>query len=314
MEHARIWPIGQAIQRPEWGAYLSPQWLAKRRDGTYIGCSTVAEILNLSPWRGPWSAWQKLTGQGDDVEQTESMQLGLDMEPVILRWWRRKRPEIVSHWRPRLTYSHPTIPVLGASIDAVGDSTDGDQVPAECKHLHWRAQEDVDAFVERGMLEGGLVPIFVQVQAQLACTQLPFAHLSIICEKQPTVITVPRDDAMVARIEAEIPAFFDRFVATGVEPPAGPADVPSLRSFYPTSEPGRVVEAPDLAELVEQGRELKAKLAAKRAEARAIEKDLAPCKATLMQRMQDADELVVGGSAKPVTWKTNKAGKRSLKL
>jgi putative phage-type endonuclease len=308
-----LWPIGHAIPRPDWGRYLSPEWQEARRNGTYIGCSMVAAILGLSPWEGPWTAWRRLTGRAEPKEQTDGMLLGLDMEPVILRWWRRKRPDVVAHWRPQLTYQHPRVPCLGASLDAVGDLAGG-QVLVECKNPHWRTQEQIDDYLERGVIGGDLRPALVQVQAQLAVTGLPLAHLAFICEKTPTVIDVPVWDTWTTRIETEIAAFHARHVVTGIAPPAGPADEGPLRTHYSKSDPGKVIERPDLASFVVMARAVKARIAIAKAKARGLDKhDLAPIRARLMQEMGDAEELHVG-TGNPVTWRPDKNGKRSMRI
>jgi putative phage-type endonuclease len=309
-----LWPIGHAIPRPDWGRYLSPEWRETRRTGAYIGCSMVAAILNLSPWEGPWTAWKRLTGRAEPKEQTDRMLLGLDMEPVILKWWRRKRPEVVAHWRPQLTYQHPRVPCLGASLDAVGDLEGGGRVLAECKHPHWRVQEQIDEYLEQGIIGGELKATFVQVQAQMAVTGLPMTHLAIICGKGPTVINVPRWDAWTTRIEQEVPSFHALYVATDKEPPAGSADEGYLRTHYAKSDPSKVIERLELAADVAKAREVKARIAVAKAKAREIEKDeLAPIRARLMQAMGDAEELHTG-EGKPVTWRPDKNGKRSMRI
>lgn len=311
------WPIGHAIPRPEWGEYRSEEWQRIRSDGVYTGCSDVAAILGLHPWQGPLTTWRALIGHEVQRERTEEdqekMDLGLDIEQAILNAWRRKTPEVVDHWRTRRTYSHPRIPILGGSFDAVGRLSDGQQVLAEFKHVYWRAQDDVDAYEERGVLQGMLVPIYVQCQAQLAVSGLELNYACILIEKRTNILPLGRDEPMIQRIEREIPAFFNRFVATGVEPPAGEYDVKHLRAFYPDVEPGQIVERPDLLPLVAKGREIKLRLARARADVRATEKELAPISAQLMQALGKAEVLRVGGGEKDVTWKADKRGRRTMR-
>ena len=65
-------------------------WLEARRSG--IGASDVAALGNVpGAYGSPWSVWVDKVGLTPlDRQPTPSMQLGLDLEPVIAEWFRRE--------------------------------------------------------------------------------------------------------------------------------------------------------------------------------------------------------------------------------
>jgi len=88
------------------------QWLAERR--TYLGGTDVAAIVGKNKWASPLSIYEsKVLGSDGDV--AESAEAGLELEPLIRRWFEKD-------WKCQITPAptsirHPKYPFLGANPD-----------------------------------------------------------------------------------------------------------------------------------------------------------------------------------------------------
>lgn len=70
----------------------SPEWHEMRRLG--IGGSHVGTILGLSKWDSPYSLWARKTGRLEPTPQTEPMEWGHRIEPVIIDKFEEEHPEL----------------------------------------------------------------------------------------------------------------------------------------------------------------------------------------------------------------------------
>ncbi len=93
----------------------SREWLQARRTG--IGGSDIGAILGLSPWASPYDVWASKV-HGDSIEETEPMEWGKRLEPVIVNKWAETHPEY-SVASPPALYADPRHPVALASVDAI---------------------------------------------------------------------------------------------------------------------------------------------------------------------------------------------------
>lgn len=289
-------------EREDWGEYLSPLWKEQRTE--YLGCSEVAAVLGMSPYAGPWEVAARKCGKLPEKETSLAMELGTLIEPVILKLWQRYSTGFADYRRPVWTLQHPDIPCLGASLDGIGIRESGEEVVLEFKHLHWRIKDDLATFRDEGRIVGGLLPYWIQVQAQLAVTGLASAQLVVLHEKLLDILDVPRDDVAVARIETEIPAFWARFIEGDEEPKPSAQDGAAVKAIYPEATPGTVLHKPELAADVESIRGLKAELKRISGEAKPVKTRIKELEAGIMAEMGEHETLTLGDGIWPATWKT----------
>jgi putative phage-type endonuclease len=100
----------------------TPEWHDLRSRG--IGGSEVGTILGLNRWESPFTLWCKRTGRIDSqIPQSEAMEWGSRLEPVILEKFQENHPELKVDGQPG-TYCHPVRDWQIANPDAVFE-TDG---------------------------------------------------------------------------------------------------------------------------------------------------------------------------------------------
>ncbi len=232
------------------------EWLAKRIAYRGIGASEVYRVLYGDRLR------LALEFRGDaerpDLDDVREVQRGNDAEPFILAWAGAEKPGWV--------YRHPEHACLTCTPDGV--TSEG--VIVEAKFTHGWNRESVVRFINHGVeAVWGYAPAkwWVQCQVQMAVTGLP-VELAVMVgtdsladcwagrgpvEGDMYRIPVERDDAVIAVIEREIPAFHALFIVGDDTPTPGPVDA-DLRAVSDAwcVEHGLVVEAPDLADAVER--------------------------------------------------------------
>lgn len=102
----------------------SPEWHAQRATG--VGGSDVGVICGLSEWTSPYTWAAKRLGKIEsDFEESEAMEWGKILEPVILDWFERKNPDI-ELWRKPGSWRHKDRDWQLANPDALY-SDDGGQ-------------------------------------------------------------------------------------------------------------------------------------------------------------------------------------------
>jgi putative phage-type endonuclease len=189
-------------------------WLTWRRGG--IGASDIAAITNASPWGSRWSVWVDKVGLAplDDDDPSDVMQLGLDLEPVIVAWFeRRHRGLHVMARQYRAT--HPDHDWALATLDGLIVEEGSDDVDAAVAVFEskYDAGSRWDEIPEHYRL---------QVQWQLAVTGLDAAFLAVMhmAFGRPLfeVYEVARDQVLIDRLLAEGERFWMDHIVTG-EPP-----------------------------------------------------------------------------------------------
>ena len=82
-----------------------------------IGGSTIAAILDRSPWGPPHSVWLQLTGKLPPGEENAAMSRGHAAEPVIASMYALNHPEYMVETHG--VVEHPEFPYLIGSPDRV---------------------------------------------------------------------------------------------------------------------------------------------------------------------------------------------------
>lgn len=272
------------------GTILGPydnrdDWLEARKQG--IGGSDVASLLGLSGFGSPLKVfYQKVEGATE--EPTERMEIGLEMEPVILERWERKsglftdrRMEIYDKLIIIKSEDHPW---LLHSPDALL-LEDGQVIAGiECKNIGTDHGWDP------------LPPFYAsQVQHGLLCSGLDkWIVLARVGGSRQIVREVYPDLEMQGRIIAEGERFWNDHVLTGIppDPDGSEADTEALNGRWDTS--GGSVEIADYW-LRNLRRSVEAKDKADRG--------LAKVQQRIKVLMGDAEKAVTPDGVKVATWK-----------
>lgn len=114
--------VGQAVPH-------SPEWHALRAGG--IGGSEIAAVVGLSPWTSPFQLWHRKRGLIGEQRQSEAMEWGTRLEPVITQKFIDEHPEWAVRPTPG-TYAHSERPWQRCNPDGTlhsiisGDIAKGD--------------------------------------------------------------------------------------------------------------------------------------------------------------------------------------------
>ena len=191
------------------------EWLAERRKS--VGASESPKVFDA-----PLDVWQRKLGLAPDVEQTEPMEIGKLMEPVIQTLYTRRTGREIAAVQKFVR--HPGYPYMTATLDAV--ASDGRLV--EFKNAGAWAREWGDSHTDE-IPE----PYLIQVQHQMACTGAEVVDVAaLIGGNQFRVYTVERHDWLIGQIEARVAEFWE-CVTNRTPPTWGRHDARSLAILNP---------------------------------------------------------------------------------
>jgi predicted phage-related endonuclease len=216
------------------------------------------------------------------------MQVGTELERLALAWAAEELGQAVTPHDQSVSLVHPEHDMIRCTPD--GYAEDGWLVEAKVTGEHpWKD-----------------VPLhyLVQVQHQLAVTGAPGAYIVQVSRHrlEVTVHAVERHDGTIARLERELPAWWQRHVVDG-EPPE-PTTLAEVVKIHP--EPEGTVELDDSIEaLATEIKELQA-------EANRIKGEIEERKALIAMAMGDAEVgLLPSGMA--VTFRATEAKEYTVK-
>lgn len=181
-----------------------------------IGASDIAAILGISPFGNPWTVYARKKGLLGPPVQTDEMEWGKILEPVIagkfslrmdlpIEWWDKR---IYSKKRP-WQYASPDALILTEPQQVLEVKTAGLSKAAE-----WSR--------ERGDAEG--IPEYyrVQVEWQLSTLELETAYVAVLIAGSDFRIYKIRHDPLLEEILLEeVEEFWRQHLLAGVEPPMG---------------------------------------------------------------------------------------------
>lgn len=204
------------------------EWLEQRRKS--IGGSDAAAIVGLSKWASPYSVWAEKTGRLPEVEDTEAMRLGRDLEEYVAARWReatgkrvRRRNAIIKN--DLYTFAHANVDRLVVGEDA----------GLECKTT---STLDVKKFNGVDFPE----QYYAQCVHYMAVTGASRWYLAVLqFGKGFYTYEMERDENEIrALMEAE--AAFWQFVESDTAPEAdgAPATTETIGAIYPQSCDGCV--------------------------------------------------------------------------
>ena len=272
------------------------EWREWRRAG--LGGSDVAAIVGLSPWRSPYALWAEKVGlvEGDQVQaETDSMEFGRRIEPVLARWF-EDRTGLYAIGE-QTWCRHPEKPWAKATVDWFGgeykDSATWDALgPAEAK----TTADAPDKWAEE-------LPAHYQCQGQWILAVTGYEHLWLptlhfaFGRREFRVHELERDEADIAFLMTEAERFWFEHVVTGDPPPTDgtAATTAALKAAWKADPPGPAVDLTDRAFLIGIWKDAKADVARAKA-------DLEAASNALMAELGDATEGHVGGQL-AVSWR-----------
>lgn len=204
-------------------------WLAARDE--FLTASDISTVLGLNEYDSPLALYCRKVGTLPEKDQTEAMEMGLELEPTIIRIYQRRTTREV---RPAgFLLQSNAHPWLAATLDAwTVKSVD---VPLECKAPGFARTDDWDEGVPSYYLP--------QVQAQMLVTGCDEASVAALIGGQRfRWCDVQRDDEACRRI-VEVGYEFWCRVREGrpPEPTGMDADDEAIRALFPNEKANETV-------------------------------------------------------------------------
>lgn len=264
------------------------EWLARRRE--FLGASEVAAVCGLDPFKTALDVWASKKGlprAGD----SEAAGLGHLLEPVILQWYANTRG--VKLRQPGTMFGAE--PWIAATPDAITEDGRNVQCKAVGRYMahHW---------------DDG-APEYVQAQTQweMMVAGLPVTDVAaLICSTEPRIIEVAADPS-IQSYELEICARFWRDHVIADRMPELDASE-TARAILLALNPERGAMVPATAadlEMVARHIELDRQIDALNTERQTLRNKL---------RQRIGSNQGLEWPAGRVTWKTNTAGERPLRI
>lgn len=222
----------------------SAEWLAARRAG--IGGSDIGALLGLSPWASPYDVWAAKV-HGDTIEESDAMEWGKRLEPVIVNKWAEAHPEYTVTAPPAII-ADPRHPVALASVD--GLLTTG---------LAWDARTEPIGVLE---IKTGSAPwkspppnYMAQLQWYLGVVGVDVGYFALLAQgRHFQSFTVEADPGWYAMAVDRAEQWWERYVIPKVEPPTqAPNDTAAVVSETVVAE---VIAARERVKLAEAERDL----------------------------------------------------------
>jgi putative phage-type endonuclease len=186
------------------------EWLELRRTG--IGSSDCSAVLGLGKYGSPFSVWADKTGKSRPDDETEAMMWGTLLEPVIRTELARRLgvdivecPTLRSLQRPWQLYNPDGLILAQNALVEIKNAS------------AWLAHD----------WENGEVPDHAELQIQHGCavTGADGAYVAgLIGGNRLRWEYVPRDDELIATINAAEQHLWDTYIVPDVAPPIDGSD------------------------------------------------------------------------------------------
>ena len=298
-------------------------WLVERRRDFTIGGSTVAKILRVSPFGGPWNVYAERVLEADQVNPPEVgvAARGHAFEPMIVEGVGARIEQRVETAGAGCEFfiRHASQPWAAASPDGfarftgrpnVVDEVEGVEAKTSTKPKQWG--EDGTTVERYTDAATSVIPAWylTQVYWYLEVTGAPRWHVGAMIARpfdfpELRVYTVERDADVQSRMLDAVGEWRERHLIRGVEPDVDESDACRraatlrFRSGGRKSDPLRVAD--------DDERALMAKFASLQAQRERVELDLDHCKSRLLWRIGDDRGLSWDGTPKGprVVWFNN---------
>lgn len=303
-----------------------------------VGGTLVGQILRVSPWGGPLSAYYALT-EGHEAEQNDAMRRGNVLEPSVtclleeregcrLAHGGRQAPESMPHAHATVDAFWVGDGVCGVVEAKTANSYDGtewgaegsDEVPPQY-HLQvlWYVGVSKAALSCR-VEDYALMPVLQGPEAELR-----WAARMVERTGQPLRLTdlegtgldfrvhrIPWDEEMFRAVDAKVRAFLKEYVEPRKPPMPGPGDLLTERDMDAVRRRKATGEVLHFERLGPTEQALLVELAEAAAQERAWRRSAEQVRARVQLLMGGADEVVGVPGLKSLTWKDTAAGRRFI--
>ncbi len=209
------------------------EWAEQRRQG--IGASEAAAVLGASPWASALSVWARKLGLDDDVVDSEAMEWGSELEPIIANKYQRVTGRALSDLGRYTVLRGIESPWMQCTLDRVIAPVPEHVGPGVLEIKTAGAQ-----FMREWEDTGVPVHYQIQVQHQLAVTGYRWGAVAVLIGGQRfRQIDIERDDDLIERLAQAEEAFWHDYVLAQEPPPPDGTEATRdlLARLYPKPDP-----------------------------------------------------------------------------
>jgi putative phage-type endonuclease len=260
------------------------EWVELRKSS--IGASDSGSILGLLPdsfGHNNVDTYLEKTGQAEGFEGNIATELGLELEPYIMRKFTEKTG--LKARKDNFMRYHPDIPYLSANLDGI---VVGENVPVEFKTMgEWSG--DIPAYY------------YTQLQHQMAVfgsSYIYYVALVLGWNKQVIVERYERDDDLIHNMFGEYDKFWNGHVLPKVAPEA--ITLADAGKLYPNDNGEEAEATPEIIELARTTYQLQQVM-------KSQDKAIKVMKGSIGEFMKPSAILVQDGLTL-ATWKKSKDG------
>ncbi len=197
------------------------EWLKLRRGG--IGGSDAGPVMGMSPWSSPLSVWADKRGLLPPQDETDAMEYGKRMEPVLRQWFHDEVHKGLLLPVECAVEEYPFVlrsaewPWAMANLDGIvlwnKERPDGFGVlelktADRSQAKYWKQDEIPDGY-------------FCQVQHYMAVTGSSFAYVFALVGKSPVLRHVPRNDAFIKKLMESERSMWEMVLSGEMPAPSG---------------------------------------------------------------------------------------------
>lgn len=202
------------------------EFVAARSAHPSLGASDAAAACGLDPWRSRIALFADKTGQAPEREETDGMEIGLLMEPVVATIFSRRTGFPTRNVNAIL--QHPQYPWMTASLDRRTKDDSARWVPLELKAPN--------AFKLKEWDDGEVPEHYqLQVQHQLAVTGDDHGWIgAVIGGQTPRWARIERNEAVIRDLIEIEHDFWHDHVLRGIPPAVDGSDATTelLKKLY----------------------------------------------------------------------------------
>lgn len=212
----------QAIRKAKIKDLSREAWRQLRRES--IGGSDAAVIMGLNPWKSRLELYCDKKGLLEDVEETEAIRLGSDLEDYVARRFSEATGKTVK--RSGYMWQHPDHRFMTANIDR---EIVGENALLECK---------TTSIMNRHYFAGGDIPLqyYVQCMHYLAVTGCDRAYLAVLVLNRGFYwYVIERDENEITSLVRSEADFWEKHIEADIPPVADGSDgsLKALSRLYP---------------------------------------------------------------------------------
>lgn len=197
-------------------------WRSLRRES--IGGSDAAVIMGLNPWKSRLELYCDKKGLLEEVEETEAIRLGSDLEDYVAKRFSEATGKTVK--RSGFMWQHPEHRFMTANIDR---EIVGENALLECK---------TTSIMNRHSFAGGDIPLqyYVQCMHYLAVTGCERAYLAVLVMNRGFYwYVIERDENEIESLIQAESAFWEKHIEADIPPVADGSEgsMNALGRLYP---------------------------------------------------------------------------------